>query len=161
MHNWAYKQIFRIIKESKDYSLEDLPSSFYDIMRAFDNAQHERKNGVQIVQNLIRDTRLWLSIIESNAGRDSPKFIVASNSLSHACIKLIDGLIDRLIKSAILSDFQTIRGPDIQNQVSEVEIALKRIGELYMTPELRKIHKNMVSKLALTMEYLNAEVPIS
>ncbi len=152
MHNWAYEQIFRFIKEAKGYSLEDLPRSMNDIIRAFDTVQYQRENGVLIILNLIRDTKLWLGIIERNIGRDSPKFIVGSNSLSHACIKLLDGVVDRLINLAILGDLSPIRGPDIQNRVSEVEKALKCIQELYMVPETRKVLSSLVQRFQLLQE---------
>ncbi len=105
-----------------------------------------------IIEKLLRDTRLWLVIIESNLGRGSPKYIVAYNSLSHYCLKILDGVIDRLINLALLDDFKPIRGPDIQNQVSEVEMTLKRIGELYMVPETRKVLDSLVQKLQFLQE---------
>lgn len=157
MHNWAYTKIFEIIKDAKGYTLEDLPRSFHEIMRAFDNNQNQRSNGIQIVLKLISDTKLWLGIIQTNIGRDSPKYIVSSNSLSHACIILVDGVIDRLINLAILSDFQPIRGPDIQNQVSDAGIALKRIGELYMVHETRLKFNDLLQKL----QFLQALISIS
>lgn len=152
MHNWAYEQIFRIIKEAKGYSLEDLPRSLNDIIRAFDTTRYQRENGVLIIQKLLRDTKLWLVIIESNFGRGSPKYIVAYNSLSHHCLKIMDGVIDRLINLALLNDFKLIRGPDIQNQVSEVEMTLKRIGELYMVPENRNVLDSLVQKFQFLQE---------
>jgi len=148
----AYAQIFQIIKDSKRYSLDDLPKNLYDIMRAFDTTQYQRENGVLIIQNLLRDTRLWLTIIESNSGRGSPKYIVAYNSLSDHCLKILDGVSDRLTNLALLGVFRPIRGPDIQNRVLEVEMTLKRIQGLYMVPETRLALNSLAQKIEFLRE---------
>lgn len=157
----AYDMIFRKIKEIKGYSLEDYPSTWYEIIRAFDQIQNAKVHGLQIAQKLINETKLWLKIIESIAGRDSPKFIVGSNKIGYTCLQLISDQVELVCTNALEGDFLPHRRPELLSKVTDAQNMLKRIGELYMIPEVRAIHKDIMGKLAIATEYLNAEVSVS
>lgn len=157
----AYHIVFAKIKEIRGPSLDDYPSNFYEIMLVFDETQRIKEHGVQIAEELISKTSLWLRIIGNIGGKDCPKYIVASNKIGYNCLQLISDVVDRSYTKALGSDLEEQKKLEFASRLSGIHNVLKFVEGLYLTPEWLKVYKDMISRLAVAEELLNAGVAIS
>ena len=158
MIRYAYDLIFKIVKRIRGFTLDDFPCNFQEIMEAFDNRQNINTNAVQISTQLLDDTRLWIRILEDHEGRENPKYIVASNKITYACLEIVHDMVESICEKATVIDLQPHISHHSHSRIIELLNLLDRIGKLCMIPETHKVYTNMVTKLFIAQEYAGSLV---
>jgi len=158
MVKYSYDLIFKIVKRIRGFTLDDNPGNLQEIMQAFDNRQNTNANAVQIATQLLDDTRLWIRILENHEGRGSPKYIVASNKITHACLEIVHDMAESICSKAAVIDLQPHISHDLPSRINELLNLLDRIGKLDMIPETHKVYTDLVTQLFIAQEYIESLV---
>ena len=158
MIRYAYDLIFKIVKRIRGFNLDDNPGNLQEIIQAFDNRQNINVNAVQISTQLLDDTQLWIRILENHEGRGSPKYIVASNNITHACLEIVHDMAESICSKAAVIDLQPHISHDLPSRINELLNLLDRIGKLGMIPETQKMCKDIVKKLLIAQDQVEALV---
>ena len=161
MVNGSYNIIFRKIKEIRGITLDDGPYLCSEIMEAFDNVQKAKLHGLEIAQKLINETSLWLRVIQDQDGKNSYKFVDASNHIASSCLELLMDMLISTCNKATVGHLQPQEGLELLKRVNDMQKLQKRIGELVMTPEVRNTYMNMTKRLSIAQEQLNSLVAIT
>lgn len=148
--------ISKIVRKIRGFTLDDNPSNLYEIMQAYDNMQQVKVSGLKIVLQLLKDTRLWIGILRSNAGIESPKYIVASNKIAYTCISIIHDMVESTCSKASEIDLQPQISPDLSTRVNELQNVLSQIEKLCVIPETHCVYVDIIKKLSIAQEQLKA-----
>ena len=158
MDTYSYEMIFKKTTEAKGYSLDDFPSNYCEFMKAYEQVQIFKTQGISIANQLLNDTSMWLGILKDHTGLDSPKFIVASNKIVKSCIHILGEAYDEVCTNVFMSDLQPHEQLILSERLNDVQTILNRIGEHYMIPETKVIYKGMHQKLLIARQQLEAFV---
>ena len=158
MIQYAYNKIFKIVKSIRGFTLDDFPCNLQEIMQAFDNQQYVNANAVKIATQLLDDTRLWIKMLENYEVRESPKYIVASNKIAHACIAIVHDIVESTCSKAAAIDLQPHISHDLLLRVNELQNLLGRIEKLYMVPETHELYTDILKKLLIAQTNVEAFV---
>lgn len=145
----AYSIIFTLIKKIRGIPLHDLPNDWITIMQSFDDMQRMDRNGLQIAEQLLKETAGYLRMIGAIDGRGSPKYIVAANSIANNTIEIIQPVVDSVCIKASIIDMKLHNQLDLFNRVCECQIVIQQIEKLYMIDEVATKLSEIKSRLAV------------
>lgn len=155
MLNAAYDRIFKKIKEIRGLMVEDSLNSWTDIMKAYDNFQTTRVNGLQIAERLMEETKLSLGIIYSMDGKSSPQYIVASNKIAYNALDVIRDMVEHVSNEAFQDDLIPSKKQRLLSLIEEIHNTLANIAKLFMLPHTEATLLGMLNKVSIAEKHLS------
>lgn len=158
MIQYSYEQILKIAKKIRGFTLDDFPGNFQEIMEAFDNRQDTNANAVQIASELLDDTRLWMGILSNNKITEGARYMVASNKIACTCIDILNDTVESTCSKASGEDLQPHICHDLSLKANELLNMLSQIKQFCVVPETHKMYEDMVKKLLIAQDHVEAFV---
>lgn len=153
----CYTIIFTIIKKIRGIPLTDLPNNWIDIMQSFEHRQKMDKEGLQMAEQLLKETSGYLRLIGAIDGKELPavKYIVASNSIASNALDIISEVVERTCRKVWIVHLDLYDQVEICNTIYECQIVLQQIEKLLMIDQNIKRINEIKMKLAEAEKQVN------
>ena len=158
MVHTSKRLIIEKIKECRGITLDINPTSLSEIMYVSEQVQNTKLNGIDIANQLIDETFLFLRIIQDVEGFESSVFKECSDLIASQSLELIDYHFQCVCENA----FKGYLKPDLRHILSSRAIdllnVLDKVAEFYMTAATRNIYTLMATEIVVAQECLRAFV---
>ena len=104
---------------------------------------------MEIAEQLLKETAVYLRLIGSIDGKDCAKYIVASNSITYNALEIVQPVVDSVCIKASIIDLKLYNQLELYNRICEAQIVLKQIARLNTVEQNVEQINQMNAKLAI------------
>ena len=102
-----------MLSNASSISIDDEPYLWNDILEAFDNIQYTKLYGDKVAHHIIKETSLWLRVIEKGESNTSFRFVCASSVIAYSCSQVLNDIEVSICIKAPVDHFQPNSGPEL------------------------------------------------
>lgn len=155
MHKVAYKIILSTCKRIRGIPLEDLPDNWTVILKSFDESQRLYIEAPRIAEQLLNETYGFLNLIGMVEGKESPRYIAASNIIAYNILAILSPVIEKNCIRANHLDLKIFNRMELHNSICEIQIVLQQVLKLDLIDETVNKIEELYNRLSIAESKVN------